>query len=64
MPLDEMRAVFEHMGDVAAEPGGVDYIETDAAGVPALWAVPKAAPRTACCFARMAADTVGSSGRP
>ncbi len=41
MPLDEMRAMFEHMGDVTAEPGGVDYIETDAGGVPALWAVPK-----------------------
>ena len=41
MPLDEMRAMFEHWGDVTAEPGGVDYIETDAAGVPALWAVPK-----------------------
>jgi monoterpene epsilon-lactone hydrolase len=41
MPLDEMRAMFEHMGDVTGEPGGVDYIETDAGGVPALWAVPK-----------------------
>jgi acetyl esterase/lipase len=25
---------------VTAEPGGVDYLETDAGGVPALWAVP------------------------
>jgi epsilon-lactone hydrolase len=41
MPLDEMRAMFEHLGDVTAEPGGVDYIETEAGGVPALWAVPK-----------------------
>jgi epsilon-lactone hydrolase len=41
MPLDEMRAMFEHMGDVTGEPGGLDYIETDAGGVPALWAVPK-----------------------
>jgi epsilon-lactone hydrolase len=41
MPLDEMRALFEHMGDVTAEPGGVDYLETSAAGVPALWAVPR-----------------------
>jgi monoterpene epsilon-lactone hydrolase len=41
MPIDEMRALFEHMGDVTGEPGGVDYIETDAAGLPALWAVPK-----------------------
>jgi acetyl esterase/lipase len=41
MPLDKMRRAFEHMGDVTAEPGGVDYIETDAGGVPAMWATPK-----------------------
>jgi epsilon-lactone hydrolase len=33
--------LFEHMGDVTGEPRGVDYIETSAGGVPALWAVPK-----------------------
>jgi acetyl esterase/lipase len=41
MPLDELRAMFEHLGDVTAEPRGVDYIETDAGGRAALWAVPK-----------------------
>ena len=41
MPLDELRLMFEHWGDVTAEPGGVDYLETDAGGVPALWAAPK-----------------------
>jgi monoterpene epsilon-lactone hydrolase len=41
MPLDELRLMFEHWGDVTAEPWGVDYIEDDAGGVPALWAVPK-----------------------
>jgi epsilon-lactone hydrolase len=41
MPLDELRLLFEHWGDVTAEPGSVDYLETDAGGVPALWAVPK-----------------------
>ena len=41
MSLGEMRAVFEHVGDASAEPRGVDYIEVDAAGVPAMWAVPK-----------------------
>jgi len=41
MPLDELRLMFEHWGDVTAEPGGVDYIETNAGGLPALWAVPK-----------------------
>jgi acetyl esterase/lipase len=51
MPLDEMRALFEHMGDVTGEPGGVDYVETDAGGVPALWATPKncAADRVLLC---------------
>jgi acetyl esterase/lipase len=28
-------------GDVTAEPRGVDYLETEAAGLPAMWAVPK-----------------------
>jgi epsilon-lactone hydrolase len=41
MPLDELRHMFEHWGDVTAEPGGVDYSETDAGGVPAMWAAPK-----------------------
>jgi monoterpene epsilon-lactone hydrolase len=41
MPLDELRLMFEHWGDVTAEPGGVDYLETNAGGVPVLWAVPK-----------------------
>ncbi len=41
MPLDELRRRFEHWGDITGEPGGVDYIETDAGGVPSLWATPK-----------------------
>jgi epsilon-lactone hydrolase len=40
MSMGEMRAVMEHLGDATAEPRGVDYIEADAAGVPAMWAVP------------------------
>ena len=32
---------FEHWGDITGEPGGVDYIETDAGGVPSMWATPK-----------------------
>src|SRR5205823_2990805 len=40
-PLAEMRDRNEHWGDLTAEPGGVDYLETDAGGVPAIWAVPK-----------------------
>ena len=41
MGLDEIRDIFEHWGDVTVEPGGVDYIEVDAGGVPSMWAVPK-----------------------
>ncbi len=52
MPLDELRLMFEHWGDVTAEPGDVDYIEADANGVPALWANPKgcAQDRALLCF--------------
>ena len=41
MPLDEVRHMFEQWERITGEPGGVDYIETDAGGVPAMWAVPK-----------------------
>lgn len=41
MQLDEMRRMFDAWGDITGEPGGVDYIETDAGGVAALWAAPK-----------------------
>ena len=57
MPLDELRHMFEQWERITGEPGGVDYIETDAGGVPAMWAVPKAAQRTAFYCARMAAGT-------
>jgi epsilon-lactone hydrolase len=41
MPLDELRHMFEQWGRITGEPGGVDYIETNAGGVPAMWAAPK-----------------------
>ena len=31
----------ESWGDLTAEPRGVDYLETEAGGLPAIWAVPK-----------------------
>jgi monoterpene epsilon-lactone hydrolase len=40
LPADE-RPDGEVWGDLTAEPRGVDYIETTAAGRPAMWAVPK-----------------------
>lgn len=44
LPIGDVRALFEHWGDVTGEPGGVDYQEVDAGGVPALWAIPHGAP--------------------
>jgi epsilon-lactone hydrolase len=41
LPVEEVRRLFEHWGDVTSEPRGVDYTEVDAGGVPALWAIPK-----------------------
>jgi epsilon-lactone hydrolase len=43
MSLEDMRLMLEHLGDVTGEPGGVDYIEVDVGGIPAMWAVPKQA---------------------
>ena len=41
MPLDEMRLMLEQWGNITGEPRGVDYIETSAGEVSALWAAPK-----------------------
>src|SRR5690348_3640939 len=40
-PDPDARDNNEHWGDLTAEPRGVDYIETNANGVPAMWAIPK-----------------------
>lgn len=42
MPVGEMRDMLERCGDLATDPGGVDYLEADVDGTPCLWAVPKA----------------------
>jgi hypothetical protein len=39
--LDEWRDLIEGWEVLTTEPGRVDNIETDAGGVPALWAIPK-----------------------
>jgi monoterpene epsilon-lactone hydrolase len=38
-PLDQVRDLVEHWGDVSTEPGGVDYLEVDAAA-PSMWIIP------------------------
>lgn len=50
--MDEARDFGENWAGLTAEPGGVDYIETDAGGVPAMWAVPKGCmeDRVILCF--------------
>ncbi|MGE3772120.1 MAG: alpha/beta hydrolase [Gammaproteobacteria bacterium] len=40
MSIDELRDLLEQCGDLARDPGGVDYFDVDAAGTPCLWAVP------------------------
>jgi monoterpene epsilon-lactone hydrolase len=40
---DAERPDDESWGDLTAEPRAVDYLETEAGGVPAMWAVPKQA---------------------
>jgi epsilon-lactone hydrolase len=41
--LDTWREMIEGWQVLTAEPGGVDYIESDAGGIPAMWAIPKGA---------------------
>ena len=41
MPLDELRHMLEKWDSITGEPGGVDYTETDAGEVAAMWAAPK-----------------------
>jgi epsilon-lactone hydrolase len=41
MPLGRWRAMIEEWPQVTAEPGGVDYVEVEAGGVPAMWITPK-----------------------
>jgi monoterpene epsilon-lactone hydrolase len=38
--LQELRDGFEHWGDVAQDPPGVDYRHATVGGVPGLWALP------------------------
>jgi epsilon-lactone hydrolase len=51
MPLEKWRAMIEEWPRVTAEPGGVDYVEADAGGVPAMWITPKGAAEDRVIFA-------------
>ena len=41
MSMAELRLLFDQWDSVTAEPKGVDYLEVDAGGVPAMWIMPK-----------------------
>jgi monoterpene epsilon-lactone hydrolase len=43
LPPDAVGEFDQRWGDVASEPRGVDYVETDAGGVPAMWLRPAGA---------------------
>lgn len=40
-PQQVRKRVEAHWGNLSAEPAGIDYLETEVAGLPALWAIPK-----------------------
>jgi acetyl esterase/lipase len=40
MGLDELRDLLEQCGNLATDPGQVDYFDIDVEGTPCLWAVP------------------------
>jgi monoterpene epsilon-lactone hydrolase len=39
MSLNQQRDMMEGWAQLSGEPGGIDYIETEAGGVPAMWIV-------------------------
>jgi acetyl esterase/lipase len=41
LTIADIRDLFEHWGDVTAEPGDADYIMEDVNGLKALWVAPK-----------------------
>jgi monoterpene epsilon-lactone hydrolase len=51
----------ESWGDLTAEPRGVDYLETEAGGRPAMWAVPKGAGAGPVLFCVHGGGFVGGS---
>ena len=59
--ISEIRDRNEHWGDMTAEPGGVDYLEVEVAGFPALWAVPGDSVRDRVILALHGGGFVGSS---
>ena len=59
--ISEIRDRNEHWGDMTAEPGGVDYLETEVAGLPALWAVPEGSQEDRVILALHGGGFIGGS---
>ncbi len=63
--LTSPQAIIDHNDThwtaLTGEPGGVDYIEVDAGGVPALWIVPKGADEQRVLFYAHGGGFVGGS---
>jgi len=51
-----MRSLMEHVGDLGAEPGEVDYIEVDCNGVPGMGQYPNTRAIGTFFYVRMAED--------
>lgn len=52
MELPQLRELFDHWGDLTAQPEGVEFEETVLAGVDCVWAIPKDADKSRvviCC---------------
>jgi acetyl esterase/lipase len=52
MELPQLRELFDHWGDLTAEPADVEYEESVLAGVDCVWAIPKGADKSRvviCC---------------
>jgi epsilon-lactone hydrolase len=59
---DEMREYNDtHWTGLTAEPRGVDYVETDAGGIPAMWIEPKGAAKGPVIFYAHGGGFVGGS---
>lgn len=59
---DEMREYNDiHWTGLTAEPGGVDYVETDAGEIPAMWIEPKGASKGSVIFYAHGGGFVGGS---
>lgn len=63
--LTSPRAIIDHNDmhwtALTGEPGGVDYIEVDAGGVPAMWVVPKGADEQRVLFYAHGGGFIGGS---